>query len=228
MMKTWRVLVLILWLAPWAYGQGEAKAALDVEAATRAHLDRMPPEKKAQSDAYFQGGYWLQLWNFLYGAGVAALLLAGRLSARLRDLAQRYAPFKAWETWMYAVGYLLLTAALGFPLSVYGDYFREHQYGLSNLSFGGWLKEWAIGLSVNVIMGGLLLVALFAVARRVEKTWHIWGALVTMGFVVVGDRAGAGLHRAAVQQIQRAFGREGGGADPAAGAGEWHPGGQGV
>jgi STE24 endopeptidase len=59
-----------------------------VDKATRAYLDRIPPDKKAQSDAYFEGGYWLQLWEFLYGTGVAVLLLQGRLSARMRDLAR--------------------------------------------------------------------------------------------------------------------------------------------
>jgi hypothetical protein len=42
--------------------------AFNIETATRAYLDRIPPDKKARSDAYFEGGYWLQLWQFLYGS----------------------------------------------------------------------------------------------------------------------------------------------------------------
>ena len=34
----------------------------DVDKATQAYLDLLSPEQKAQSDAYFEGGYWLQLW----------------------------------------------------------------------------------------------------------------------------------------------------------------------
>src|SRR5258706_16113434 len=63
--------------------------AFNVEAASRAFLDRLPPDKKARSDAYFEGGYWLQLWQFLYGAAIGIFLLQTRLSARMRDLAGR-------------------------------------------------------------------------------------------------------------------------------------------
>src|SRR5438309_1674372 len=57
------------------------------EAATRAWLDTMPGNEKARSDAYFEGGYWLILWDFLFAAAIALLLLTTKLSARIRDLA---------------------------------------------------------------------------------------------------------------------------------------------
>src|SRR6478609_12197851 len=61
----------------------------DPETATRAWLDTMPPNEKARSDAYFEGTYWLILWNFLLTVAIALLLLMTRLSARIRDLAAR-------------------------------------------------------------------------------------------------------------------------------------------
>ena len=36
----------------------------DVNAATDAYMDLMPASAKARSDAYFEGGYWLILWDF--------------------------------------------------------------------------------------------------------------------------------------------------------------------
>ena len=47
----------------------------DVDAATDAYLALMPATAKARSDAYFEGGYWLILWDFLVGAIIALLLL---------------------------------------------------------------------------------------------------------------------------------------------------------
>ena len=35
----------------------------DPATATRAWLDTVPADKRAKSDAYFEGGYWLILWN---------------------------------------------------------------------------------------------------------------------------------------------------------------------
>ena len=47
----------------------------DVDKATEAYLNLLSPEQRAKSDAYFEGGYWLQLWQLLYGLAVAGLLL---------------------------------------------------------------------------------------------------------------------------------------------------------
>ncbi|HXT19583.1 MAG TPA: hypothetical protein VN923_02425, partial [Thermoanaerobaculia bacterium] len=63
--------------------------AFDPEAATREWLAKVPPKEKERSDAYFEGGYWLQLWGFLYGLAVSWLLLGTGISRRLRELAQR-------------------------------------------------------------------------------------------------------------------------------------------
>src|SRR5476651_229565 len=66
----------------------------DPAAATKAWLDSMPADKRAKSDAYFEGTYWLLLWNFLLGAAIAMLLLNARISARIRDFAERTTRFK--------------------------------------------------------------------------------------------------------------------------------------
>ena len=166
------------------YGQLADKSAFSVEKETRAYLDRMPQDKKAQSNAYFEGGYWLQLWSFVCGAAITALLVQGRVSARMRDLAQRITRFKPLQTGLYAVQYIIVTAILSFPLSLYSDFFREHQYGLSNQDFGGWLGDWTKGLMVSLILGGVVMMALFGIVRRLQRTWHIWGALVTLAFLV--------------------------------------------
>lgn len=64
-------------------------AVVGVEAATQAYLDTVPPEKRARSDAYFEGGYWLFLWRFVWSSLAMLVLLHFGLSARLRDGAAR-------------------------------------------------------------------------------------------------------------------------------------------
>ena len=159
--------------------------AFDPEAATRAWLDKLPPEQKQRSDAYFEGGYWLQLWGLLYTLGVAWVLLGSGISRRLRELAERTTRFRWLQTPLYAVGYTLLTFVLGFPLSVYEDFFREHQYGLSNLSFGGWMKEEGKGLGVGLVLGAVIFTVLYAVLRRAPRTWWLWGAMATLALLGV-------------------------------------------
>jgi len=47
----------------------------------------------------------------------------------MRNLADGVTRFKPIHTMVYWVQYLLVTSILGFPLSVYEDYFREHNTG---------------------------------------------------------------------------------------------------
>lgn len=49
-------------------------ASFDVDKATASYIALLSPEQRAQSDAYFEGGYWLQLWGFLYGLLVLSLI----------------------------------------------------------------------------------------------------------------------------------------------------------
>ena len=119
----------------------------DPATATRAWLDSVPADKRAKSDAYFEGGYWLILWNFLLAAAISIFLLTSKISARLRDFAERMTRFKALQVAIYGIAYILLTAVLSFPLTVYERFFREHKYGLATQTFGPWFEDKSRGWS---------------------------------------------------------------------------------
>ena len=157
-----------------------ARLPRNPEAATQAYLDRLSPEGRARSDAYFEGGYWLQLWGFLYGLGVAWLLLGTRLSARMRDLAERFTRRKPLQTVAYAVQYILATWLLTLPLTTYAGFFREHQYVLATQSFGPWFAELLVTLGITVVLGSVGLAIIYGVIRRAQRTWWLWGAVVSM------------------------------------------------
>jgi STE24 endopeptidase len=165
-------------------------AGFDPVAATEAYLAKLSPEQRARSDAYFEGGYWLQLWGFLYGAAVAILLLATRLSARMRDLAARITRVTVLQTALYWVQYLVATTLLSFPLTVYTGFVREHKYGLATQTFGPWLGDQAKGLAIGAVLGALGLMAIYAVIRRAPRTWWLWGAGVSLVFVVIAIAIG--------------------------------------
>jgi len=160
-----------------------ASGSIDPAAATRAYLDQLPAEQRARSDAYFEGGYWLSLWSFLWSAGIFLLLLQTGVSARMRDLAERATQVKALQTGLYWTQFTIAAAVLSFPLSVYRDYLREHRYGLSNLDFWSWLGEELKGLALSIVLGGLAMMALYAVVRRLARSWWIWGSLVAMALM---------------------------------------------
>src|ERR1700685_1136531 len=136
----------------------QASANFNAEAATEAYLAQIPAQSKARSDAYFEGGYWLLLWDFLYGAAIAVLLLQARWSAAMRNLAERLTRFKPLQTGFYWVEYLLATTILGFPLAAYEGYFRERQYGLATQTLGPWMGDQLKGLLVSLVLGGALVI----------------------------------------------------------------------
>ncbi len=158
---------------------------LDAAAATQAWLDSVPREKREKSDAYFEGGYWLLLGNYLVAAAISILLLSSGISARLRDFSEGLARSKTLQVACYGVLYLLLVYVLSFPLNVYEHFFREHQYGLATQTFSAWFSEQFIGLALTIIGGTIFLVVLYAVFRRAPKTWWIWGTMVAVVFSFV-------------------------------------------
>jgi STE24 endopeptidase len=163
-----------------------ASGSIDPEAATRAWIAQLPAEQRARSDAYFEGGYWLQLWSFLWTAAVFLFLLQTGASARMRDVAERVTSVRGLQTALYWTQFVVAVAVLSFPLGVYSDFVREHSYGLSNLTFAGWLSEQLKGLGVSIVLGSLAMVALYAVVRRLAGTWWMWGAVVSIAFVAFG------------------------------------------
>src|SRR5579863_9382818 len=62
--------------------EAQPSSHFNAEAATNAYLEAMPAQARSRSDAYFEGGYWLILWDFLLGVAVGILLLNLRWSAR--------------------------------------------------------------------------------------------------------------------------------------------------
>ncbi|MCV2352725.1 M48 family metallopeptidase [Paucibacter sp. B2R-40] len=157
----------------------------NAQAATQAYLDRLPAAVVARSNAYFEGGYWLQLWNFLLGLAVAGLMLRGRASARVRDWAKRVGRKAFARDAIYGAVYMLAVWTLTLPLTIYQGFVREHAYGMATQTFGPWFGEQLIGLGVSMLIGGLMVATLYVVIRRAGERWWLWGTLTSTGLLAV-------------------------------------------
>jgi STE24 endopeptidase len=163
-------------------GLTENVQPLDPVAATQAWLTTVPRDQREKSDAYFEGGYWLILWNFLLVVAISIFLLASRISARLRDFAEGITGFKTLQGVCYTLPFLVIVCLLTFPLNLYENFFREHQYGFATQSFVSWFREQLIGLGVAIVVGTILLIVLYAVFRRAPRIWWIWGTVIAVIF----------------------------------------------
>jgi len=164
-------------------GNAAAARPFDVKAAVDAYLARVPADQRARSDAYFEGGYWLLLWDFLSSVLVMWIFLQFGWSVRMRDLAERLTRFRPLQTAMYWVQFIVVFSVITFPLTVYEGYFREHKYGLSNQNFWQWMRDQLIGLAVAAVLGGILVALLFGVVRRLGKNWWVWGSVICLIFL---------------------------------------------
>ena len=156
----------------------------DADKATQEWLDTLSPEARAKSDAYFEGGYWLILWDFVVGLLVAWLMLGTGISRKLRDFNEKLIGVKFIQTALYAIEYIAFTSVVTIPWNLYEGYFREHQYGMSNQDLGAFFGDWFKGLIVGLILGTIAITIIYAVIRKTPRTWWIWGALVGLVLTV--------------------------------------------
>ena len=168
----------------------QPSANFNADAATEAYMAMIPPAATARSNAYFEGGYWLVLWDFLIASAISLLLLNLRWSARMRDLAERITRFHWLQRALYWVQFLLVTTLLGFPWEYYENFVREHKYGLATQTFGPWMGDEVKGLFVNLVAGGIAVMVLFAIVRRLPRSWWIWGSAATLALMVAAISIG--------------------------------------
>jgi len=157
----------------------------DADAATKAYLDRLSPAVVTRANNYFEGGYWLQLWNFLAGLAISLVLLGNKRAARVRNWAQRVGRKPFFRDALFGAFFSVAGFVLSLPLSIYQGFVREHAYGMATQTFLPWFGEQLIGLAVDTVALALAVGILYAVMRRVGANWWVWGTGVAVALLVV-------------------------------------------
>jgi STE24 endopeptidase len=163
--------------------EAEWGPTFDAARATDAYVATIPAAEREKSDAYFEGGYWIEAWGTVITVLVAWLLLRARFSARLRDLCERRSRFRFVQVSLFAALFLLAFALLTLPWSLYTGYFREHQYGMSNQTLGAFLGDWTKALVIGTIFAAVAIAGLYALVRRVRERWVWWATGATALFM---------------------------------------------
>lgn len=162
----------------------QAGPDFDVERATQAYIETLSAEKRERSDAYFEGGYWLALWSFLYGLATAWIFLGLRVSAWMRDFAEKRTGNATLQTIFYGLLHVPVGTLLGLPLAWYAGFFREHQYGMATQTLVEWLGDQGKGLMVGMVLGTLFIALIYAVIRKTGRNWWVFGTLTSMALLV--------------------------------------------
>lgn len=88
------------------------------------------------------------------------------------------------ETIFFALLYFGFFVLVNLPIDVWFGYVREHEYGLSNESFGAFLFDGLKHQVILVIAVTSLAFGLFGAARLTRHWWWLLGLVASLGLVV--------------------------------------------
>lgn len=159
----------------------------DPDQATRAWLDTMGPEATARSNAYFEGGYWIQFVGPLIGLVVAFLFLQLGWAKGLRNGLRKGLRFYIFATFAFALIYSLVGSLVSFPWDYWVGFVRQHEYGLSTQTFEQWFSEYALAFAINLAIGAVAITGFYLILAAAKKTWWIWGAVASVVFAVIAS-----------------------------------------
>lgn len=158
--------------------------AFDPVAETEKLLATLPAEARAKSDAYFEGGYVLQVWNLALGLAITWALLKFGVPQKLRTIAESRFKGRYLQGLLFIAMLTVVSAIIDLPNDYYVGFVREHRFGLSNLSTGGWLGEQLKGLMVGVIVGSLIGSLLYKGIKASPQRWWVRASLATPFFMI--------------------------------------------
>ncbi len=156
----------------------------DAAQATDAYIATIAAAERAKSDAYFEGGYWIDAWGAAITVAICWILLRTRFSAGSRDFAEQCTRRPYFQASIYAAVMLIVLALLMLPWTLYTEYFREHQYGLSNQDLGAFLGDQAKSFVLFVAIGSFAIAGFYRIIRRVRERWVYWAIGVTALFML--------------------------------------------
>jgi STE24 endopeptidase len=159
--------------------------SFNVEQAVSGYLATVSGAARANSNAYFEGGYWIILWSALIAIGIFWMLLHFGIASRLARWADRVTGNRpALSSLVFALPYAILVELLTLPWDIYIDYAREHRYGLSNQAFGEWFGEWVIGTIVDAVFLAIIVVTVLAIVRKTLERWWVWSSMAVIAIMI--------------------------------------------
>jgi STE24 endopeptidase len=156
----------------------------DAGRATDAYIATIPAADREKSDDYYEGGYWIDVASTLITVALCILLLMLRFAARVRDFMAARGRGPWLQSLVAACGFFLALSVLSLPWTLYAGYFREHAYGMSNHTIGGFLGEWALMTVISAAVLGLAVSGIYRLVARVRERWVLWATAITAVFIL--------------------------------------------
>lgn len=161
-------------------------AQFDPAVATAAYLAQLPPEAHVKAQHYTQGGHWLLLWGFIISVLAAWVIIRTGVLTKVGQGVERKKGRPFLASFVVAAVFVAFSWLLELPWSVYSNWWRQKQYGLTSQAFGGWLTENLMGTAISIVFTAIFLALLYVLIRRARRLWWLWAGGLTAGFIVFG------------------------------------------
>ena len=179
-----RLLGLSLLLGFFALSSAQSATSFDPVLETNKLLATMPAAARAQSDAYFEGGYIFQIWNLVLTLIITWGLLRWGVTVKIRNLAERLLTARYLQGLLFITLFALVNWGLTLPSDYYEGFIREHRFGLSNLTPGGWFSEQLKSFLVGTIIFSLIGSLLYLGIRKSPQRWWVRASIATPFFMI--------------------------------------------
>ena len=158
--------------------------SFDPNAATAAYIDSLGPAALQKAHDYTIGREWMLLWSLAVAGVVTWLIVRSGVLDRIdRLLAERRRNLKAF---VVSGVYLLVSAVLTLPWTIYASWWRETRYDRTSQPFGDFLWQSLLGTLIAVVVTALFLTAVYWLIRRAGKAWWLWsGGVAAVGLAFV-------------------------------------------
>src|SRR5207248_738098 len=128
---------------------------------------------------------------YFVGVGLSSLICLviwrSGMARAYRDLARRASSKALVQFLVFVPLFLATVAALEWPLEYYSGFVLETRFGLLREGFALWLRDWSVGLVLNILGGVLVMALLYSLIRRAPRAWwfYFWAATIPFALAVI-------------------------------------------
>jgi len=117
------------------------------------------------------------------------LLVVFGYTKRLETFAAGYFSNPYLQLLLFGAIIGFLTSVLSFPFDYFFGFRLEHKFGLSNLTFSGWIKEKVKSFAVGMLLGLPIVFLFYWLVSAYDYWWIIFGFVVTGYSVLIAQLA---------------------------------------
>lgn len=138
------------------------------------------PEASDAAMRYYNSGNVLWFFSMALSFLIPILFLVSGFSGKLSTFSQKKGKFWYFTIAIYLLLFIAIYSLIYFPLDLYTDFLRPHDYGLSTQSVWRFLQNYGISILISII-GALSFVWIFyLLLKKSPKRWWLYSACVAI------------------------------------------------